>query len=281
MFGSLVVILPTPHTGGSLLFRHHQIEYTFNSAAAVSESTPDAPYAAFAGFFSDVEHEVAEVTSGYRVTLTYNLYHATPTTKPGGILLSDIADADETALKSVLASFLSNPTFLPDGGLLAFGLSYQYPFNYSSTCLSDIRGRLKGIDALLIRVCESLELKAFLKALYHGERDSIFFDSAYCFMDHFVNLDHAEVEHIVPYLCNDDRAIVGYDEHSNKAIYERFDDNEVLDVVWAMPPDHRNEFKAQYMAYGNSASIEYAYGKLCLVVRIKLAGERAGNEKEQ
>ena len=26
-------------------------------------------------FFSDIEHAVAEVTEGYRLTLTYNLYH--------------------------------------------------------------------------------------------------------------------------------------------------------------------------------------------------------------
>lgn len=28
----------------------------------------------FAAFYSDVEHEVLEVQSGHRVTLTYNLY---------------------------------------------------------------------------------------------------------------------------------------------------------------------------------------------------------------
>lgn len=32
----------------------------------------------WAAFYSDCEHEVLPVTSGYRVTLTYNLYFGTP-----------------------------------------------------------------------------------------------------------------------------------------------------------------------------------------------------------
>lgn len=72
MFGSLVLIFPTAHKGGSLIFRHHDEEWTFDSAAAVS-SAP-APSIGFVAFFSDVEHEVTPVESGHRVTLTYNLY---------------------------------------------------------------------------------------------------------------------------------------------------------------------------------------------------------------
>ncbi|CAA7263512.1 unnamed protein product [Cyclocybe aegerita] len=56
MFGSLVVVLPTAHTGGSLIFRHQGNEWTFDSAKAVNEES--TPYAAFVAFFSDVEHEV-------------------------------------------------------------------------------------------------------------------------------------------------------------------------------------------------------------------------------
>ncbi|KAF8971147.1 hypothetical protein BDZ97DRAFT_1651431, partial [Flammula alnicola] len=74
MFGSLVVIFPTSHEGGSLMFHHEGQEQTFDTASAVSASSQTTPHAAFVAFFSDIEHEVSLVTSGYRVTLTYNLY---------------------------------------------------------------------------------------------------------------------------------------------------------------------------------------------------------------
>ncbi|KIP10914.1 hypothetical protein PHLGIDRAFT_115052 [Phlebiopsis gigantea 11061_1 CR5-6] len=56
----------------ALLFKHVDIEYAFDSASAVSSVT--TPCVGFAAFYSDVEHEVTTVHSGYRVTLTYNLY---------------------------------------------------------------------------------------------------------------------------------------------------------------------------------------------------------------
>ncbi|KAF7799446.1 hypothetical protein EIP86_010681 [Pleurotus ostreatoroseus] len=76
MFGSLVIIYPTPHEGGSLIFRERAKEWTFDSAQAVKTGSEAGPCVAYATFFSDAEHEVSRVTSGHRVTVTYNLYFA-------------------------------------------------------------------------------------------------------------------------------------------------------------------------------------------------------------
>ena len=73
MFASLVIVYPTVHKGGALRFRHGSLDYTFDSAVEVSQAA--APSIAFAAFFSDIDHEVSVVESGYRVTLTYNLYY--------------------------------------------------------------------------------------------------------------------------------------------------------------------------------------------------------------
>ena len=72
MFGSLVVIWPTVHEGGSLIIRAYGKERTFDSVQAVK--AVEQPHAAFVAFFSDVVHEVTPVLSGFRVTLTYNPY---------------------------------------------------------------------------------------------------------------------------------------------------------------------------------------------------------------
>ena len=71
-FGSLVVCLPVEHQGGQLKVRHKGQETIFDwSMLADPGKTPHIEWAAF---YSDCEHEVMEVSSGQRLTLTYNLY---------------------------------------------------------------------------------------------------------------------------------------------------------------------------------------------------------------
>ena len=74
MFGSLVVVFPTFHEGGALLLRHHGHEWIFDSGQVLAGAANDQPSISYVAFFSDIEREVAPVTSGHRVTLTYNLY---------------------------------------------------------------------------------------------------------------------------------------------------------------------------------------------------------------
>lgn len=71
-FGSLVVCLPVEHQGGQLKVRHKGEETTYDwSMLADHAKTPHIEWAAF---YSDCEHEVMEVSSGHRLTLTYNLF---------------------------------------------------------------------------------------------------------------------------------------------------------------------------------------------------------------
>jgi len=75
MLGSLVVIYPTAHEGGELVLRHGDHEWKFDAnSLTASQSSPSLAYVAF---YSDLEHEVLEVTSGRQVTVTYNLYQST------------------------------------------------------------------------------------------------------------------------------------------------------------------------------------------------------------
>jgi len=76
MFGSLVIVFPTPHEGGGLLLRHRGHEWIFDSGKELADLVEGQrqPSIAYVAFFSDIEHEVAPVISGYRVTLTFNLY---------------------------------------------------------------------------------------------------------------------------------------------------------------------------------------------------------------
>src|SRR5437879_2471964 len=65
MVGSLVVTLPSSFKGGALVVRHAGMSATYRS--------PKKSLSLVA-FYADCRHEVRPVTSGYRVTLTYNLF---------------------------------------------------------------------------------------------------------------------------------------------------------------------------------------------------------------
>jgi len=78
MFGTLVICLPSAHTGGMLRLAHHGKQQKFDTA----QSNPS-----YAAWYLDVTHEVEEVTSGYRLVLTYNLVQTGPRTPYSASLL--------------------------------------------------------------------------------------------------------------------------------------------------------------------------------------------------
>jgi len=169
MFGSLVVVFPTKHEGGSLLFRHNNKEWTFDSAEAVSrESTP---HAAFVAFYSDEQHEVSVVRSGYCVTLTYNLYFDVQSPVSPSAIFS--IQSNEARMKEAFTALLDDPAFLPNGGDIGFGLLHKYPVQIGVTKVSSFDNNLKGIDGAIQRVCESSSLHARLKALYKQRRKEV------------------------------------------------------------------------------------------------------------
>jgi hypothetical protein len=67
MVGTLVVSLPSAHTGGELVIDHGGASNAYR--ASKNELT-------FVAFYADCHHQVKPVRSGYRVTLTFNLLAA-------------------------------------------------------------------------------------------------------------------------------------------------------------------------------------------------------------
>jgi hypothetical protein len=68
MFGTLIVALPSAHTGGRLFIRHHGQEIEIDFSAPQHRDLFQ-----HAAFFADCEHEVEPVRSGYRCCLVFNL----------------------------------------------------------------------------------------------------------------------------------------------------------------------------------------------------------------
>src|SRR3954471_13581939 len=73
MVGTLVVSLPSAHTGGELVVDHAGQSNAYR--ASKEELT-------FVAFYADCRHQVTPVGSGYRVTLTFNLLSSAETPAP-------------------------------------------------------------------------------------------------------------------------------------------------------------------------------------------------------
>ncbi len=66
MVATLVVVLPSPHSGGTLIVDHQGEKKRYQSSRAADKLT-------FFAFYADCHHEVKPVKEGYRIALVYNL----------------------------------------------------------------------------------------------------------------------------------------------------------------------------------------------------------------
>jgi len=67
MLATLLVVLPSEHSGGSLVVEHQGTKKQFHSSRYALDKL------AFIAFYADCYHEVKPIKSGYRVVLSYNL----------------------------------------------------------------------------------------------------------------------------------------------------------------------------------------------------------------
>src|SRR6266542_3937840 len=82
MVGTLVVSLPSAHTGGELVVEHGGQSVTYRTSKKELS---------FVAFYADCRHQVKPVRSGYRVTLTLNLLADSETGAQGAGPVGDLA----------------------------------------------------------------------------------------------------------------------------------------------------------------------------------------------
>lgn len=257
MLGSLVVVFSTPFEGGALSLTHEghcgvidfakmlgsrpgdQEEKKDGTTASntnsdtkktrtkvkpkfesESEQEPQVKIA-YAAFYNNVEHEILPVTSGYRVSITYNLYYTRsdePTfqedyfmARRAGLIPRQISAPAPAAsyeiaydkLRSTMVTLLADPSFLPKGGLLGFELKHQYTtqsFIAAYIELEQLEGKalpegyltspgtlrklipdLKGSDAVLHNVFTDLKITNLLRFVYEYESTLVMSDYGFKF----------------------------------------------------------------------------------------------------
>ncbi|KAG7444042.1 uncharacterized protein BT62DRAFT_988106 [Guyanagaster necrorhizus] len=272
MFGSLVIVFPTSHQGGGLALRSHGKEWIFDVSSLLANSTAEVPRIAYAAFYSDVEHEVLPVTSGSRVTLTYNLYREHDTHTQGTFI--DTGNHITTSeLKQSIAKLIADPSFLPRGGKLGFGLRHQYPLkaNGGKFEVADVLDLLKGSDASLYGACDSLSLPVDVRISYMPKGDE---KRRY--------LTDSEFYHFTLY---DESLSLWMRQEGVESVKEQEDwhDSRIHNstrIFWVTPRTELSRVTTPFAYYGNEPDLGFLYGDICLVVDLIREGS-SGEESEE
>ncbi|KAM5535776.1 hypothetical protein V8D89_010590 [Ganoderma adspersum] len=270
MFGSLVVIFPTPHEGGALILQHEDEEVAFDAATLLSGRNSSIAYVAF---FSDVAHEVAPVISGHRVTLTYNLFFGKRRDPAPPSSLEVLQPAHERVRrKDTLTALLGDATFMPRGGTLGFGLRHHYPFPKAWTRrmespLKSLKAWLKGCDAALFAACAELGVEPRLRLVCKGDQ----FENAIV-LERMLDLGDGVESAEETVLARGGSEYTEFSDDEDEADGEE----DGLTVHWLTEASSEDGPSSAYAAYGNEASLDWLYTGVCLLVEIGPHGDRFG-----
>ena len=156
--GSLVVALPCMFRGGDLVVRHagEEVRHEWSTSAH------DQPKIQWAAFYSDCEHEVLPVTTGHRITLTYNLHLAYGSGLLAGRQLS--LKSDSLPLAGKMLDVVEAPDFMPEGGYLGACLNHSYPHTHNRLHRF-VPQMLKGSDWALYEAVKAAGLTCVLEHL--------------------------------------------------------------------------------------------------------------------
>jgi hypothetical protein len=84
-------------------------------------------------------------------------------TQPQDAILHGPCDSGSARLDNLLRSSLRDPLFLPNGGILGFGLQHSYPQGVNE---SSFLAELKGTDAVWVRALAAAGIQREFVAIY-------------------------------------------------------------------------------------------------------------------
>ena len=242
--------------------RKNGAEWAFDSSEVLGDN--DEPRIGYVALYSDVEHEVAVVTSGYRVTITYNLYFDDSSYHLPAPLSSVSA---MNTFRDELSTLLIDPEFLPDGGYLGFGLDYAYSLSSCGSNLGNMKHRLKGVDADLMHVFKELSLVTSFWSLTKHEGDVFACEGRIPDCDHGPGFlrDHGPFS---DWIINNENA---------RVLESDADDEELqvnIRINWVKDTAKERVQEQSFINYGNESYTDCVYQNIFLVVKVGKPGSR-------
>lgn len=156
MFGTLVIGLPSAHTGGELWVQAAGQRVVADFSWAAPGTLP------FVAFFADCEHEIKPILTGYRVCLTYNLV------KKGNPVEFNKPEEQVPAIAHWLTAYQKGAPDTQWPKVVMFEHQYT-PTNFS---LDNLKGVDRPRAQALIQACEQAGLYAAPCLLTYHEHGS-------------------------------------------------------------------------------------------------------------
>ena len=139
MFATIIVVLPSPFTGGAAHLSHANKSEVFDCSENSAHQTT------VLSWYTDVTHSIEPITSGYRLALSYNVYHTTNALRPS----LPTTHSAVNALRHVLLSWKqANGSDVPRK--VIYLLDHQY------TQANKTGSALKGADAHKLGILQGL-----------------------------------------------------------------------------------------------------------------------------
>jgi hypothetical protein len=117
MFGTLVIVLPSLHSGGEIVVRHAGREVVLDLA------TTDVSQLNYAAFYADCEHAVRPVADGNRLCLIYNLIQRSGDLDRQQLLSAPDYDEEVASVAKLLGDWVKRPDVPPK---VVYLLEHQY-----------------------------------------------------------------------------------------------------------------------------------------------------------
>ncbi|MGL5809044.1 MAG: 2OG-Fe(II) oxygenase [Nocardioides sp.] len=258
MVASLVVVLPSVHTGGELVVDDAGTERTYRGSR---------DELVLVAFYADRRHEVRPVRSGHRVTLTFNLILSSPGEPSAGPVAEAATYLDEhftTRIRSRYGNHdLGEPT------RLAFLLDHDY------TQSGLAAGRLKGQDADRVATlrlaaeragCESVLALAEIKETWDALPADEYAHHGWGY-DEDEDEDHDSTDYELNELIEDEIVLDWWTspDGAEEAIRLPLDDHEVCAVTptRSLTP-YESEYEGYMGNYGNT--VDRWYRRAAMVI---------------
>jgi hypothetical protein len=206
--------------------------------------------------------------------LTYSLYFddggpVSPNDAVSEHLISPILP-NQDLFRDAFAALLGNPEFLADGGTLVFGLRHVYPIKND---LNNVYKILKGSDAVVYQSVVALGYEPVLYVYY--DKRGVMIDKLVDFSswtDALCSRQGPQIEEVV-YM---EGGVLAHPEGAwiENDLFPEGDFREGVEWVTPVTEFNRQTDVVTIGYAGNEPGMDWAYGDICLVVRVGKAGDK-------
>ncbi len=249
MIATLIIILPSKHSGGNLIVEHYDEKKQFQSSRFSLDQINSI------AFYADCYHEIKKVTSGYRVALTYNISLKNGQHK---ILQSNINDNIPISLLQSLVDYFNSPIQSEFDHIREQAKKCLYLFDHDYTAASFSWNNLKGRDhqraEALKAIAEKMDYSIYL--VLADVQETWNCDENTGYDSYWYDDDQSEDAIDVNELIMTETTLTHWLDSNNKKV--KFDDFYLSDkyICWTKANDEYNPYETEYEGfmgnYGNT-----------------------------